>query len=146
MDPRKRNIIRAQPKVVGMPRNEFGTRRSSRVTCSKCQKVDYVPVKTSDKSDQLCRDCAEKILATYDQGRQIVEKKVTRTCHQCLRSFAVNEALTKKRDDLLCNDCLRGFEVWRGSPRARRSSTTTRRILVKVGSKTSFRKNANDTI
>ena len=58
------------PKVVGAVKNQFGTRLSYKVTCQKCQKIDYVAINAS-KSKQLCRICAQEVLKVYEAGREI---------------------------------------------------------------------------
>lgn len=134
------------PRVVGLARNEFGTRLCQRVVCGKCQKVDHVSVRVAAAKDKFCRDCAEKVLATFDQGRHIADKQVSRQCEQCHRDFLVSEAITKKKPQLLCLDCYRGFEVWRGKSANTRVGDNPRPILTKIGSRTTFRKNTDDTI
>lgn len=144
---RKKIVKSPEPKVVGHARTEFGTRLCQRVVCIKCQKVDHVPVRVNANKDQFCRDCAEKILAAYDQGRQIEAKKVNKSCEQCHRGFLVSEEVASKKDHLLCIDCLRGFDVWRGGKAAASQTKTVRRtILTKAGSRTTFRKNIHDAI
>src|SRR5580704_4766515 len=147
MDPKKhfgkrRDFSGPAPKVVGTPRTEFGTRLCQRIECTKCQKVDYVPVRIAASKEKFCRSCAEKVLATYEQGRQIIEKKVTRICNHCCRDFLVNEAIVRKKEQLLCFDCLRGFEVWRGKVALGKLSKDgqTRTLLTRVGQRTAFRK------
>jgi hypothetical protein len=149
MDPKKRfgikkKIIEPIPKVVGAPRNEFGTRLCQRVQCEKCQKIDYVAVRVSLARSRFCRDCAEKYLAAYDRGRHINERQVSRICGQCRRDFLVKEAIAQKKEQLLCADCFRGFDVWRGSATDRRSAASARAVLLRIGSRTTFRKNIDD--
>lgn len=152
MDPKKRFGIKRRfeapnPKVVGLPRNEFGTRLCQRVQCEKCEKVDYVPVRVSLSKHQFCRDCAEKFLAAYDQGRHIAEREVSRICGQCHRDFSVKESVAMKKDQILCADCFRGFEVWRGSTAVgRRLAPTSRPVLLRMGSRTTFRKTVDDKL
>jgi hypothetical protein len=135
-------------KIVGNARNDFGTRLCQRIVCEKCQKVDHVSVRISQKKSQFCRDCAEVFLATYDQGRVLDEKKVNRICGQCARHFMVSEAIALKKSHLLCDDCLRGFDVWRGKIIANNTTTHDRgrSILTKASAKTAFRKNIHENI
>lgn len=143
----KKNFNASLPKVVGAPRNEFGTRLCQRVQCEKCEKVDYVPVRVNAARNRFCRDCAEKFLHAYDQGRHIAEREVFRVCGQCRRDFLVKEFLAEKRDDLLCSDCFRGFEVWRGSALDnRRTTSSSRSVLLRMGSRTTFRKHIDDKL
>ena len=149
MDPKKRfgikkRVMEPMPKVVGAPRNEHGTRLCQRVQCEKCEKVDYVAVRVNSAKSQLCRDCAEKFLAAYDQGRHIAERQVNRICDQCHREFSVKEAVAQKKEQLLCPDCFRGFDVWRGSTLDDRSTANSRPVLLRMGSRTTFRKNIDD--
>lgn len=153
MDPKKRcgtkrNLAGLNhPKVIGLPRNEFGTRRCQRVQCEKCAKVDYVPILVGLAKQKFCRDCAEKLFFAYDQGRHIAEKQVFRVCGQCRRDFSINESLAKKKDQLLCPDCHRGFDVWRGSAAAGRNlEGQPRPQLLRIGSRTTFRKNVDDKL
>lgn len=139
----KRKPIAPSPRVVGMARNDFGTRLCQRVQCEKCGKTDYVPVRVASSKSQFCRDCAERVLAAYDQGRQIAEKKINCTCEQCHRPFQVSESVANKKSELLCIDCLRGFDVWRGSTLSKKT-TTNRSRLVRMGSRTTFRKNDDE--
>lgn len=127
-----------------MSRNQFGTRLASRVNCEKCGKVDYVTVRVASSKQQFCRDCAEKILYTFDQGRIIAEKQTDCVCTKCQRHFLATLALTKKKEQLLCLDCLRGFDVWRGKASVLRKENN-HSILTKIGSRTTFRKNIDDT-
>lgn len=129
------------PKVVGAARNEFGTRLCKRVQCEKCEKVDYVPVRSKN---EFCRDCAEKMFAAFEQGRHIAEREVHRVCGQCRRDFPMRESLAEKKDQVLCPDCFRGFEVWRG--KNVRSHHEHRPVLLRMGSRTTFRKNTNDKL
>ncbi len=150
MDPKRRFGMKKRftgpvPKTVGAARTEFGTRLCQRVQCEKCAKVDYVPVRVAQAKNQFCRDCAEKFLAAYDQGRQIAERQVNRICGQCHRDFMIKESVALKKEELMCIDCLRGFEVWRGSvAHARRNVRSARPTLLRMGSKTTFRKNIDD--
>jgi len=141
--PLRKNTIAKTPKVVGLARDTFGTRLCQRVTCVKCQKIDHVSVRVNADKDMFCRECAEKILATYDQGRQIAETQIRQTCKQCKANFMVNVNLAMKRDDLLCPDCFRGFDVWRGKIAAKDKK---RVVLIKTGAKTTFRKNIHDAV
>lgn len=148
MDSKKTSIRRtAGPrhgnKVVGRPRTEFGTRLSHRISCEKCAKVDYVPMRVSSTQSKFCRDCAEKLLSAYEQGRHIAEPQVYRICCQCRRDFLVNESVAQKREDILCRDCFRGFDVWRGRNKIQKNSTL-RVVLMRLGSRTTFRKNVDD--
>jgi hypothetical protein len=143
---KKRDNNGQHPKVV-LPRNEFGTRLCQRVVCAKCQKIDYVPVRISAQKEGFCRDCAEKLFSTYDQGRQIEKKKVNHVCQQCKCNFVVDVAIAKTKNGLLCFDCLRGFEVWRGkTDDKKKSGVKVRAILTKIGSPTTFRKKIHDTV
>lgn len=140
----KKNLEPRQVKsqrVVGFARNEFGTRTCQRVSCKKCLKVDYVPVRVSSEKDQFCRDCAEKILGAFDQGRKIEEKKSSLMCEQCRKEFSINESVAHKKEQLLCEDCFRGFDIWRG----RIGENSTNRSIIRTGSRTTIRKN-NDAI
>jgi hypothetical protein len=146
MNPRsflRKNSISKTPKVVGLARDAFGTRLSQRVICVKCQKTDHVPVRINADKDMFCRACAEKILKTFDQGRRIDEKKISRVCNQCNANFMVDESLALKRDILLCQDCYRGFDVWRGKAATKDKK---RVVLTKIGAKTTFRKNIHDAV
>lgn len=143
---RRERVEVRNPKIVGLPRNEFGTRLSQRVTCDKCHKIDYVPVRVGAKSDALCRDCAEKILLAYDAGRQILEKTVSCRCHQCNRPFALAESVYQKVEQALCMDCYRGFEVWRGKADLTSSTRHHRPVLMKIGTHLTLRKVTDDTI
>lgn len=152
MDPKKRlgnkNKVKAlSPKIVGLPREQFGTRLCQRITCAKCQKTDYVSVRIANTKEGFCRNCAEKLLATYEHGRHIETKKVSRTCQKCQQAFLVSEDIADKKSSLLCLDCLRGFEVWRGKASLSNNAVKkSRPVLTKLGSNTTFRKNVNDTI
>jgi|HubBroStandDraft_6_1064221.scaffolds.fasta_scaffold505846_1 hypothetical protein len=119
-------------RVVGLARNEFGTRLSQRVQCKKCHKVDYVSVRVSSDKDQFCRDCAESILGAFE-GR-LIEAKTIKICEQCHKDFLVDEITAHKKG--LCDDCFRGFEIWRG----RIGSRSSAHILIKTGIKTTIRK------
>jgi len=143
---RKERVEVRNPKIVGMPRNEFGTRLCQRVTCDKCHKVDYVPVRVGAKSDALCRDCAERILLAYDAGRHIQEKTVSCQCHQCNRTFALAESVYEKVEQALCTDCYRGFEVWRGKADITSQARNRQPVLTKVGTHVTLRKVTNDSI
>src|SRR5579871_5300486 len=146
MSPTKKNnnerIGRASsPKIVGSARNAFGTRLTHRVVCVRCEEVDHVSVRINDKKDSFCRNCAEILLATYDQGRTFNLKQVSRACDQCMRTFLIEESIAQKKERLLCNDCLRGFDVWRGKTTNNKiTRVKTRTVLTKMGSKTTFRK------
>jgi|HubBroStandDraft_6_1064221.scaffolds.fasta_scaffold1305663_1 hypothetical protein len=151
MDPKKQLGTRKEtrelsPKVVGLARNQFGTRLCQRVVCSRCQKIDHVSVRIARAKDKFCRDCAEKVLATYDQGRLIAERQVSLNCGQCHNDFLVSAVMAKKKPSLLCPDCYYGFDVWRGKSAHKRKGASARPILTKVGSRTTFRKNIDDTI
>jgi hypothetical protein len=150
MDPKKRSTKTEahgqNPKIVGLPRNAFGTRLSQRVQCEKCAKVDYIPVRVNAAKPQFCRSCAEQFLSAYDQGRQIAEKRVYRVCGQCHSDFLVNELIARKKDHILCDDCHRGFEVWRGRAKAGRNHNQTQSLLLKKGPRTTFRKNVDDKL
>ena len=135
--------VKDHRRVVGLARNEFGTRMCQRVECGKCQKVDYVPLRVSSQKDQFCRDCAEKILGAFDQGRHIEERKAQVVCEQCRKEFALNESTAKKKDQLLCIDCLRGFDIWRGRVG---QGSKMERLVIKPGTKTTIRKNSHGAI
>lgn len=139
----KKKAKQPLPRVVGQARTEFGTRLCQRISCIKCQSVDYVPVRVSADKDQFCRACAEKVLFAYDQGRKIEEKKLHRVCKQCTNSFLVSESVALKKEILLCIDCARGFDVWRGKMTG---PTKEKTIFKKAGSKSIFRKKLHDTI
>lgn len=127
--------VKDQRRVVGLARNEFGTRLCQRVECRKCQKVDYVAIRVSSEKEQFCRDCAEKFLGAFDPGRHIEAKKASRICEQCHKDFFVNESTAFKKDQLLCIDCYRGFEIWRGRMGQSANRATS---LVKTGTKTTI--------
>lgn len=130
------------PKIVGAPRNEHGTRLSQRVECSKCNKTDYVPVKLDKAKAAFCRECAEKLLFAYDQGRHIAQREISCRCAQCHRDFAMAEDIAQKKQEPLCPDCYRGFDVWRGKAAVSKNS---RSILTKIGSHT-IRKIIDDAV
>lgn len=150
MDPKRnwgsRKNHAPSPRVVGSARNEFGTRLCQRVVCTKCAGVDYVPVRVGSSKDVFCRSCAEKFLATYDQGRHIEKTKVSRVCEQCQQDFDIDEALSEKKEHLLCLDCLRGFDVWRGKMQSTSRIAKGQVILIKTGSKTTFRKKSDEPV
>src|ERR1700688_3702455 len=108
--------IRKRPslKVVGAPKNEFGTRLCQRIQCQECKKVDHVSVRVAKAKSKFCRECAEKYLNSIDMGRFIGKTMVGRVCMQCKESFKVNEEIAQKKEELMCLDCYRGFDVWRG--------------------------------
>lgn len=142
-NPLRNHSVKKTPKIVGLARDSFGTRLCQRVVCVKCQKTDHISVRVKTAKDMFCRACAEKILSTYDQGRQIDDKKTGQVCKQCNAYFMVNETLAQKREDLLCQDCFRGFDVWRGKAFIKNKKPV---VLIKTGAKTTFRKNIHDAI
>ena len=131
----KRNI-----RVVGVPKNEYGTRICCRILCHKCGQEDYVSVNLAKSQKPFCRNCAEKILFTYDHGRQALEPYVKKLCDSCGIEFALAEHIAKKKPQALCPDCFKGFWVWRS-----RSLLKNRFVLTKSGSHT-IRKFINDAI
>jgi len=129
------------PRVVGLPRNVFGTRLCQRIECSRCHKTDYVSMRISGAKTKYCRSCAEKMLSTFEAGRIIAEKQVQRQCIQCQCEFYINETVANKKEELQCKDCLRGFEVWRGKLRRPVDEQEDKKLIIKSGSKTVIRKN-----
>jgi hypothetical protein len=150
MDPKRSGKRDSQawqnPKVVGQARNEHGTRLSQRVVCAKCLRVDYVPVKVALAKDTFCRDCAERLLFAYDQGRHIAEKTVICSCVQCHCDFKMAEALAQKKEQIMCPDCHRGFTVWRGKAISKDNGKHGRLVLTKIGSHTTLRKVIDDAV
>lgn len=101
--------------IVGGERNEHGTRICRKITCGKCQKVDYVAVSRTKKGDTFyCRDCAKTEISAYEKGTRVKCEMVDVNCGQCAKVFTYPKAF-KRNGSLLCSDCYSGFEVWRGS-------------------------------
>lgn len=134
------------PKIVGVSRNAFGTRLCQRIECSRCNKVDYVSRMIKGAKIKYCRECAERLLETFEAGRFIAEKQVKRQCAQCQCEFLVSQMVANKKEELRCNDCFRGFEVWRGKVSTPGDEKESKRIIIKSGSKTLIRKIIHETI
>src|SRR5262245_27119886 len=81
------------PRIVGLARNSFGTRLCQRVECSRCHQTDYVSMKINSAKTKYCRNCAERLLETFEAGRIIAEKQVTCSCIKCKREFLVSQAI-----------------------------------------------------
>jgi hypothetical protein len=143
----KKDFKAHAPKVLGGPRNQFGTRVCQRVVCERCQKVDHISIRVNESKQKFCRDCAENFFSTYEHGRKIAEKKSLQTCAVCRCEFSMDVELAKKKDQPLCSDCYRGFAVWQGKVvRDKNVVTRERALLIKVSTKTSIRKNSNGTV
>jgi protein-arginine kinase activator protein McsA len=101
--------------MVGGERNGHGTRICRKVTCGKCQKVDYVAVSRFKKEDSLfCRECAKDELLAFEKGTRMKPEMDEVICCQCAKPFTFPKGL-RKAGPLMCSDCYQGFEVWRGS-------------------------------
>lgn len=99
---------------VGGARNEFGTRISRRITCTRCGKEDHVPFVPKDASRALCRDCAAEVIRTYEEGVRVRTPTKPAKCNLCGTPFDL--PITAEDDgDPLCKNCLQGFTTWRGS-------------------------------
>lgn len=104
-----------RPLIVGGVRNEHGTRICRKITCGKCQKLDYVSVSRSKKGGPIyCRNCAKEEIRAYEKGTKIKSEMIEVICSQCSISFEFPKWI-QKQGILLCSDCHHGFEVWRGS-------------------------------
>lgn len=141
MDIKKNNA----PKVVGAVKNEFGTRLSYKVTCQKCQKVDYVAINAS-KSKQLCRLCAQEVLKVYEAGRFVSAQNKSCNCSKCSKQFVMDEKVLQKKitnkQDILCSDCYLGFDIWRG--KANKSFSLPDSKLIKTTPYTILRKSKHE--
>ena len=133
------------PKVVGAVKNQFGTRLSYKVTCQKCQKIDYVAINAS-KSKQLCRICAQEVLKVYEAGRVISSQNKSCNCTKCSKSFVLDAKVLQKKitnkQDILCSDCYLGFDVWRG--KANRNIALSNSQFIKTTPYTILRKSKNE--
>lgn len=129
-------------KIVGEPKGEFGTRLSQRVTCEKCQKIDYVTVKLSKIHQKFCRSCAQDVLKVYEVGRHILEENKKCMCEKCGKNFFMKDILLAKKhenaQEILCFDCHKGFDVWRG--KASNSPSLIITEFIKTSSCTVLRK------
>jgi hypothetical protein len=121
-------------RVVGRPRNDHGTRISTRITCSACGTVDFVAVRSKGKESIYCRSCAQNYLDAFEVGIARPGKKNCYTCEQCKGTFEGQIDVRRKQDSgesVLCPDCFRGFEVWRGplgsTPETRKAMSLERR-------------------
>lgn len=142
----KRPLVSHSPKVVGAARNAFGTRLCQRIECSRCHQVDHVSLRIAGAKTKYCRACAEKLLETFEAGRQVAAKMLKRHCSKCQCEFQVSEAIALKKEDLMCKDCYRGFEVWRGKVSEGKNTKDSSYLIKKNGTNTILRKTLNDTI
>jgi DNA-directed RNA polymerase subunit RPC12/RpoP len=135
-----------EPRVIQTVRNEHGTRFCQRIECSRCGEIDYVAKKINGAKTIYCRKCAERFLDTFEGGRIIAEKQVTRACSQCKKEFLIRTEIADKKEELQCRDCLRGFEIWRGKMARPDTHKDLRALSLAGGAKTIIRKNTNDAI
>jgi hypothetical protein len=140
-----RENMRNEPRIVGEVRNEFGTRLCQRIECSRCHKVDYVAKRIAKAKTIYCRDCAERLISTFESGRKLSEKKISSICVKCKIEFSINEEIALKREELQCPDCYRGFEVWRGKL-ASQAAKESPSLIIRGKSNTILRKAIDDKV
>lgn len=103
-------------------------------------------MKIASAKTKYCRSCAERLLETFEIGRVVAEKQVKRECLKCKTLFLVSEAVANKKDELQCKNCYRGFEVWRGKVGVTSQDKKEKKLIIKSGTKTIFRKIIDDSI
>jgi CxxC-x17-CxxC domain-containing protein len=103
-----------KPIFVGGRRNEFGTRISRRIDCSRCGAEDHVPYVPKNEARVLCRSCAKEVLAAYEVGQKVKTPTRAESCNLCGAPFQMPTSVPDDGDPL-CPSCLRGFTTWSGS-------------------------------
>jgi len=83
------------------------------VVCTRCRKVDHIPLNPKDKAHALCRSCAEEQISTYEVGVKAKEPMQDARCAICDVPFQLPARIDA--ENALCPNCLRGFAVWEGA-------------------------------
>jgi CxxC-x17-CxxC domain-containing protein len=104
---------RKRAKTVGAARQEFGTRTSRRIDCTRCGKSDHVPFVPRNRENVLCRACAEEVVNVYEVGVQLPRAMRDATCAVCQVTFQISEKVPEDAE-VLCRECLRGNATWQG--------------------------------
>lgn len=117
-DKTSRPVVEQKPEKketrVGGARNNYGTRISRHIECSRCGADDHVPFVPKDMKRALCRPCAVEVLKTYEVGVRVRVELKKIDCNLCGKPFEI-PASVEDDGDLLCRDCLQGFTSWSGS-------------------------------